>query len=66
MSEADFYALYYIIMVPLNVIIWSVVLADTAVGRWITDNPVSRRYIVPLWDRMKGAVRTACRIDKQG
>lgn len=50
-----------ILLWMVAVIAWSIVLADTKVGRWVTDNPVSRRFILPLWTRIKAGVQWAGR-----
>lgn len=53
----DLYAGLMILAWMINIVVWSVVLADTKVGEWMTGNPVSRRFILPVWDRIKGGVR---------
>lgn len=55
----DLYAGLMILAWMINVVVWSVVLADTKVGEWITGNPVSRRFILPIWERIREAVRWA-------
>lgn len=55
----DMWTLVNIASWMITIVIWSIVLADTKVGAWITGNPVSRRFILPLWERIKGGVRWA-------
>lgn len=50
-----------VVLTMVAIVIWCIVLADTRVGDWITGNPVSRRFILPLWVRIKGGVQWAGR-----
>jgi hypothetical protein len=53
----DMWTLVNIASWMIAIVIWSIVLADTKVGAWITGNPVSRRFILPLWEQIKRPVR---------